>query len=60
MMKKINVELEVPSYDCVLCKYFDVRRLECIIFGVRLKMAKSDSCFMIERCYMCKNSEVII
>ena len=59
-MKKINVKLDVPSNDCVFCKYFDVRRLECVIFGVRLKMSKSDSCFMIERCYMCKNSEVKI
>lgn len=58
MMKIINVELEVPSYDCVLCKYFNERTLFCTIFDERLKILSSDDTYMFERCYMCKNSEV--
>ena len=58
-MKKINVKLNVPSYDCVLCNYFNDRTLFCTIFDERLKMASSDDTYLFKRCQKCIDSEVI-
>lgn len=52
-MPKIRVEIEVPK-DCVYCKFFNVLKGRCDIFGSLVKESPDEQHFMIERCEKCK------
>lgn len=56
-MPKIRVEIEVPN-NCVYCKFFNVSKWECDIFGERVKESSNTQHFIIEHCEQCKQAEV--
>lgn len=57
-MPKIRVEIEVPSKSCLYCKFFDVLKGRCDIFGSLVKESPDEQHFIIEHCDKCKQAEV--